>query len=433
MRTLLLSFHAWTVRDTGSRLQLSVRHASIRAGIARGLRASHSSKLKRHASRADLRSGRDAPLSPDVSRRRNAPDIRRHFRDRPNQFEPPGRRLSLRDRPDSSKPTFARPSSGPNTRSPSNSRREPFNRHQEPPSPRWEPSSQHREPFNQHRGPSGPRPEPFNQHRDSFSPRREPFSQRREPFGQHREPSGPRWEPSESHRGSSNRSREPSNQRHESFNPQRQDETPSRSNETHEDSLKAEKRFGRTTADKRTKDDPRMPIAIKYTTAASTFVPGARAAAAILRGGRRQEIHKVYMADSSSGRPVVSKQLRELKVPRSSIDNTTMARMLQTLSMPNAVTDGILLECSPIPQLPVNFLKTANTEEHAFEVEVSAQSKEDQRINGTESRISTTGRAGRFPLVLWLHGVVDTGNIAGLFRSAVFYGVDAIALSLRAT
>lgn len=83
--------------------------------------------------------------------------------------------------------------------------------------------------------------------------------------------------------------------------------------------------------------------------------------------------------------------------------------------------------------MPVHSLDDFDPERGHIAFETMPQSKEDERINGIEDSVDRRKAARPYPLILWLHGVVDTGNIAGLYRSALYYGVDAMALSTRAT
>lgn len=61
------------------------------------------------------------------------------------------------------------------------------------------------------------------------------------------------------------------------------------------------------------------------------------------------------------------------------------------------------------------------------------QTREEKKINGTDNNLSYNSHGWRFPLILYLDGIVDTGNVGAIIRSAYYFGVDAIAISKRAT
>ena len=59
------------------------------------------------------------------------------------------------------------------------------------------------------------------------------------------------------------------------------------------------------------------------------------------------------------------------------------------------------------------------------------QSREDAQINGTQTRYTYNSAGWRHPLLLYVDGVLDEGNLGAIARSAYFLGVDAIATPLR--
>lgn len=87
------------------------------------------------------------------------------------------------------------------------------------------------------------------------------------------------------------------------------------------------------------RDDIYIPTSIKYTTSASTFVPGARAVLAALNGGRRKEFYRAYVTDGGDSNPRIVRLLQELKVPITNIDGSEMTKMLHALGMAYAVSD----------------------------------------------------------------------------------------------
>ncbi|KAK7734648.1 hypothetical protein SLS57_000345 [Botryosphaeria dothidea] len=68
-----------------------------------------------------------------------------------------------------------------------------------------------------------------------------------------------------------------------------------------------------------------------------------------------------------------------------------------------------------------------------FDFELDRQSREQKAINGTNNRIPYNSHGWRYPFILYLDGIVDPGNLGAIIRSAYYLGVDAVAVSTRAT
>jgi len=66
-----------------------------------------------------------------------------------------------------------------------------------------------------------------------------------------------------------------------------------------------------------------------------------------------------------------------------------------------------------------------------FKVEVDKQSKEDELVNGKQNHYTYKSAGWRHPLLLYVDGVLDEGNLGAIARSAYFLGVDAIATPTR--
>jgi 21S rRNA (GM2251-2'-O)-methyltransferase len=66
-----------------------------------------------------------------------------------------------------------------------------------------------------------------------------------------------------------------------------------------------------------------------------------------------------------------------------------------------------------------------------FELTLDKQSKEDALVNGTKDSYSYRSAGWRHPLVLYVDGVLDEGNLGATARSAYFLGVDAIVTPSR--
>lgn len=108
--------------------------------------------------------------------------------------------------------------------------------------------------------------------------------------------------------------------------------------------------------------------------------------------------------------------------------------------------------------LPVTGLQRVHRDQRALKVSLDHQSREEEAINGTNQDIQFQPAFPRYPLVLFLDSVVssfnpgstdcsiplpearlitpnqlDPGNMGAIIRSAFSFGVDAIAISKRAT
>ncbi|KAG7145799.1 rRNA methyltransferase 1 like protein [Verticillium longisporum] len=89
--------------------------------------------------------------------------------------------------------------------------------------------------------------------------------------------------------------------------------------------------------------------------------------------------------------------------------------------------NGLVLEVSPLPQLPLVSLGPVT--EDGYTVEIAHQMKEDAEINGTEPFQAWDSRAGHKPFVLLLHEVMDPGNLGAMLRTARFLGAAAVVIT----
>lgn len=94
--------------------------------------------------------------------------------------------------------------------------------------------------------------------------------------------------------------------------------------------------------------------------------------------------------------------------------------------MPGTVNDGCLLECSELSYTPIAHLTGHDNGPGAFTYLAGGEAQPRTISRGEEG-------GWRAPFVLWLHEVVDTRNIAALYRSALYFGVDAVVLTERGT
>jgi len=97
------------------------------------------------------------------------------------------------------------------------------------------------------------------------------------------------------------------------------------------------------------------------------------------------------------------------------------------------IHDGLILETSPLPQRPVMALGPVNTSASNFAVRFAPLSQEMVKIFANKHVLPYASESWRKPFLLWLHGVVDTRNLGAIARTALYFGVDALILTTRAT
>ena len=119
-------------------------------------------------------------------------------------------------------------------------------------------------------------------------------------------------------------------------------------------------------------------------------------------------------------------EAKRRRVPVELMSQDWIDRVLATLKMDGVVNDGCLVECSEFTYTTLATLGSAEKGEYL--PYFSINERETRRLER-----DAEGVAWRAPLLLWLHEVVDTGNIAALYRSAIYFGVDAVVLSERGT
>lgn len=205
-----------------------------------------------------------------------------------------------------------------------------------------------------------------------------------------------------------------------------------------------------------TEPRPDGPVAVPYTTAASQFIYGVSAVRAALISKRRK-CYKLYLHERAVRRTVSvlkaernpsATDIRQAKEEET--DNTldNLAAKVPGLEVKkigdgflpimNKMSDGrphngVILEASPLPASPVISLRPALRTHPWFDFELDRQSREQKAINGTNNRIPYNSHGWRYPFILYLDGIVDPGNLGAIIRSAYYLGVDAVAVSTRAT
>ncbi|KAJ5374750.1 tRNA/rRNA methyltransferase SpoU [Penicillium concentricum] len=193
----------------------------------------------------------------------------------------------------------------------------------------------------------------------------------------------------------------------------------------------------------RVKDNVKVPDTIPYTTPASEFIYGTSAVEAALRCSRRQ-LYKLYIYQSTDEELSAAKMtIRKLALSKNITVKMAFAgwdRLMDKMSG-GRPHNGCILEASPLPKLPVRGLQAVpSISDEYFRTELAPQTREEAAVNGTDDRIrihhpspspQETEQRHRYPIVLLLDGVVDTGNMGAIIRSSYFLGVDAIVLAGR--
>lgn len=180
-------------------------------------------------------------------------------------------------------------------------------------------------------------------------------------------------------------------------------------------------------------------MSIPYTTAASTFLYGRRSVLAALQANKRA-CYKLYVRDKGNSTGDSRKILdlaEKLNIPVQHLPIGSLDAFVYKVSraaneIQNPIHDGVCLETSPAPQIPVEALGAPSEDDSAYGVTVAPQSKEDLEINGSPKSLVHSHQGWRRPFLLWLHGTVDMRNVGAIMRTAVYFGVDVI-LSQRGT
>lgn len=180
-----------------------------------------------------------------------------------------------------------------------------------------------------------------------------------------------------------------------------------------------------------------MPLAIKYTTAASQFLYGRSVVMAALEQSRRK-LYNLYVyggtnrIDSEYNTSMIRLAERQ-GVPVTIVPNEEQ-RLMDKMSM-GRPHNGFVLETSPLPQLPIAGLGPLEETPFrlGFHIELAHQTREDEAINGLQTFIPRANNLTPRPLVLLLHEIVDPGNLGALLRTASYLGVDAVGITSRSS
>jgi len=195
------------------------------------------------------------------------------------------------------------------------------------------------------------------------------------------------------------------------------------------------------------------PISIPYTTAVSQFLYGKSVVEAALRGGRRK-LYKLYMyrgqdaeaqkrrnkgerATAASEAAAIERLAGVKGVKTVVLSREDGLRLMDKMSG-NRPHNNLVLEASPLPQLPVTGLGPLSSDpsKPGFLLHLAHQSAEEVAITGTSDFITIpkpldSTPLSHKPLVVLLHGVLDPGNLGAILRSASFLGASAVATTKR--
>ena len=72
------------------------------------------------------------------------------------------------------------------------------------------------------------------------------------------------------------------------------------------------------------------------------------------------------------------------------------------------MTQGVILEASPLAKLPIQSLLPVQQSMRSFSVEPGTQSEEERLINGHDTTIGLTSSWNRYPFVIMLDGIVSS-------------------------
>ncbi|KAL4733418.1 Alpha/beta knot methyltransferase [Aspergillus similis] len=181
-----------------------------------------------------------------------------------------------------------------------------------------------------------------------------------------------------------------------------------------------------------------VPPTIPYTTSASEFIYGTTAVEAALRCSKRQ-LYKLYLYQTAGEEElsVDKRVLRKLALSKNVKVKLAFGEWNRLLDKMSAGRphNGCVLEVSPLPRTPIQAFKPVQLGDSEFQVELAPQTREELNVNGTNDCIkinnSYTQQQIRYPVVVLLEGVVDTGNLGSIIRSAYYLGVDAIVFAGR--
>jgi 21S rRNA (GM2251-2'-O)-methyltransferase len=192
-------------------------------------------------------------------------------------------------------------------------------------------------------------------------------------------------------------------------------------------------RSGFKFSDTRMEDVSRTDYSLEslpYTTAASEFLYGHSSVLAAIKADRRK-LYTLYVHTrglNHEGITAMIARAKAVKLNVREVDDKYLRAMDKASS--GRPHNGFILEASPLPQVPITELGPSSLDGH-FSVSLDTQSAEDAAVNGTQTEYDYKSAGWRHPLLLYVDGVLDEGNLGAIARSAYFLGVDAIATPTR--
>lgn len=148
------------------------------------------------------------------------------------------------------------------------------------------------------------------------------------------------------------------------------------------------------------------PESLPYTTAASEFIYGHSSVLAAIKANRRK-FYKLYVHSRGASRDGLMSQIRAHKLfPITEEVGDEYLRVMDKASS-GRPHNGIILESSPLPVLPITELKMGSIQDESFSVALGSQSAEDVLVNGKQELYTYRSRGWRHPLVLYVDGVVS--------------------------
>ena len=179
--------------------------------------------------------------------------------------------------------------------------------------------------------------------------------------------------------------------------------------------------------------DSNVPLSMPYTTPASEFLYGTSVVTAALLSSRRK-LYKLYIyAGDNREAPQQDNRIRELALKCGVVVERMKENGLRLMSKMSGGRphNGYILEASPLPKLPVVGFLAVERRNGPFHAILDRQSREDEAVNGTDTKIEYEVSFPRYPFVLLLDGILDPGNLGAVLRTAFFLGVDTVAISNR--
>ncbi|KNG44692.1 alpha/beta knot [Stemphylium lycopersici] len=167
------------------------------------------------------------------------------------------------------------------------------------------------------------------------------------------------------------------------------------------------------------------PESLPYTTAASEFIYGHSSVLAAIKANRRK-FYNIYVHSRGANRDGLMSRIRANKL--FSITQEVGDEYMRALDKASSGRphNGVILESSPLPVPPITELKTASIQDESFSLALDSQSAEDVLVNGRQELYTYKSAGWRHPLILYVDGVVDEGNLGAIARSAYVLGADAI-------